>query len=112
MQYGMNNRTGAAITQLEHLRQSVTDILTTPKGSRLMRRDYGSEVFRSVDAPLTRTTIVDIYAAAGEALGIWEPRLQVAAMQVQRLDSGGLTLRISGYLVESGESITLEGIDL
>lgn len=112
MQYGMNNRTGGTITRLEHLRQSVTDILSTPIGSRVMRRDYGAGVFRSVDAPLTRATIVDIYADAAEALSKWEPRLQVTAMQVVRLSSGGLSMKLSGYEVGSGELLTLEGINL
>ena len=35
----MNRNTGRAVAGLEHLRQSVADILTTPVGSRVMRRD-------------------------------------------------------------------------
>lgn len=110
--YGLDNTTGAALTGLAHLRQSITDILTTPVGSRVMRRDYGSRVFQSVDAPLTRTTLVDIYADSAEALAQWEPRLQVTAMRVLRMDSGGLTMSISGYMAGSGETVTLEGIEL
>ena len=34
----MNRTTGTAISGLEHLRQSVGDILSTPIGSRVMRR--------------------------------------------------------------------------
>lgn len=29
-------------TELDHIRQSVQDILTTPIGTRIMRREYGS----------------------------------------------------------------------
>ncbi len=39
---GMNRDTGKAITETDHLRQSVRDILLTPQGSRLARREYGS----------------------------------------------------------------------
>jgi hypothetical protein len=39
---GMSQRTGKAITDTDHLRQSVRDILLTPQGSRLARREYGS----------------------------------------------------------------------
>lgn len=36
---GMNSRTGRTITDSAHLAQSVADILTTPIGSRAMRRE-------------------------------------------------------------------------
>ena len=36
---GMNNQTGLSISEAEHIRQSVRDILVTPIGSRVMRRE-------------------------------------------------------------------------
>lgn len=39
---GMNRGSGRTVTDLEHIRQSVSDILITPIGSRTMRRSYGS----------------------------------------------------------------------
>lgn len=39
---GMNSETGKTISGIEHLKQSIVDILTTPVGTRVMRRDYGS----------------------------------------------------------------------
>lgn len=41
---GTSRLTGRVIDQDAHLTQSITDILTTPKGSRVMRRDYGSRL--------------------------------------------------------------------
>lgn len=38
---GMSRHTGAALDGADHLAQSVADILGTPIGSRVMRRDYG-----------------------------------------------------------------------
>ena len=38
---GMNTQNGRSLTELDHLRQSIVDILNTPIGSRVMRRDYG-----------------------------------------------------------------------
>ncbi len=35
---GMSRDTGEALTDLDHIRQSVRDILLTPVGSRVMRR--------------------------------------------------------------------------
>ncbi len=37
---GMNANTGKELEGIEHLKQSIIDILTTPIGSRVMRRDY------------------------------------------------------------------------
>ncbi|MGL5293614.1 MAG: GPW/gp25 family protein, partial [Aeromonas sp.] len=42
---GMNATTGRTISSTDHIIQSVRDILITPVGSRVMRRDYGSELF-------------------------------------------------------------------
>ncbi|EDJ4804012.1 baseplate assembly protein, partial [Salmonella enterica] len=39
---GMNRNTGLAISDSEHIGQSMRDILLTPVGSRVMRREYGS----------------------------------------------------------------------
>ena len=47
----MNRATGRRITAADHLRQSVADIITTPIGSRVMRRDYGSLVPALIDQP-------------------------------------------------------------
>jgi phage baseplate assembly protein W len=49
---GVNNRTGKALDGMEHLKQSVQDILTTPLGTRVMRREYGSRLFELIDAPI------------------------------------------------------------
>jgi phage baseplate assembly protein W len=41
---GMNNKTGKELEGIKHLKQSMIDILTTPTGSRIMRRDYWFEI--------------------------------------------------------------------
>ncbi len=52
---GTDANTGKALSGLEHLRQSVRDILTTPIGTRVMRREYGSQLYALIDAPLNRS---------------------------------------------------------
>ena len=39
---GMNNLSGKPVADIAHLSQSIADILTTPLGTRLERRTYGS----------------------------------------------------------------------
>lgn len=74
---GLNRHTGRAIDGLEHIRQSMADILTTPIGSRVMRREYGSLLPELIDQPLTEATLLQAYAASVMALLRWEPRIRI-----------------------------------
>lgn len=69
----MNRHTGRRIEGMEHLRQSVADILSTPIGSRVMRRDYGSLVPALLDQPDNNATQARLRAAVASALMRWEP---------------------------------------
>ena len=51
---GMSATSGKELEGLDHLKQSIIDILTTPIGSRVMRRNYGSRLFELVDKPINR----------------------------------------------------------
>lgn len=86
---GMNRTTGGAIDGAQHLAQSITDILTTPIGSRVMRRDYGSEIPALIDAPFSAHTRIRLYAATASALMRWEPRLQLTRVGMAPGDSPG-----------------------
>ena len=122
---GTNAETGKELTGLAHLRQSVRDILTTPIGTRVMRRDYGSRLMELVDSPLTPATLTDIYAAANEALARWEPRLRVERIKVSAADegktpapgsaaSGQVLIDLAGVYLPTGpfssQPVRLEGI--
>jgi phage baseplate assembly protein W len=81
---GLNKNTGKTLTGLEHIRQSVADILTTPVGSRVMRREYGALVFDLIDRPLSGGLLLQVYAAAYIALRRWEPRIRVDRISGER----------------------------
>ena len=89
---GMDRTTGRQIAGEDHLRQSITDILTTPIGSRVMRREYGSDLPALIDAPINSKTIVDVFQAAAEAIGRWEPRIRLRRVQVSAAEAGRMTL--------------------
>lgn len=93
---GMDRSTGLRLGGDAHLAQSIADILTTPIGSRVMRRDYGSRIPDLIDAPMNGETVVQIYAAAAEALAKWEPRLKLLRMTVEEAEAGRLTLGVIG----------------
>lgn len=80
----MNRHTGRALMPTEHLRQSVGDILATPIGTRVMRRDYGSQVPMLVDQPDNALTQLRLMSAAASALMRWEPRLGLRQLSITR----------------------------
>lgn len=109
---GMNVSTGKPLDGMEHLRQSVRDILTTPIGSRVMRRGYGSRLFDLTDRPLNPSTITKIYAATVEALGRWEPRLHVTKVQAETGEGGRVTLAIEGQYRPDGRNVRINGVEV
>lgn len=107
---GTDATTGKALEGIDHLRQSIRDILTTPVGSRAMRRDYGSRLLQLVDAPMNRATLLDIYAATVDALAKWEPRFRVTNVAASSAEPGSVTLQVTGEYVLDGQTVTLAGI--
>ncbi|WCR54407.1 MAG: hypothetical protein PG981_001429 [Wolbachia endosymbiont of Ctenocephalides orientis wCori] len=65
---GMSAITGKELEGIDHLKQSIIDILTTPVNSRIMRRNYGSRLLELVDRPINRDFTLEVYAAVAEAL--------------------------------------------
>mgnify|MGYP001220175145 CR=1 FL=1 len=107
---GMDAATGRAIDGLAHLRQSVADILTTPIGTRVHRREYGSELPRLVDRPVNEALLVDLYAATAAALDRWEPRIRVRRVRVESAAPGRVELTVEGRYTVDGREVRLEGI--
>lgn len=100
--------TGADIEGEDHLRQSLADILTTPLGSRVMRRDYGSRVAALLDAPMTPGLVADLVQATAVAIHRWEPRVTLKRVIVRAAEVGRLTLDL--VLELRGRPILLERV--
>jgi phage baseplate assembly protein W len=109
---GMNNTTGRAVSDVAHIRQSVRDILTTPIGSRAMRRDYGSLIPELIDQPMNPATRLRVMSASVSALVKWEPRIRVASVRLA-VDANGTTVadieadRVDGPRRESLGSVSV-----
>lgn len=102
---GLSRTTFEPIATQDHLSQSIVDILTTPVGTRVMRRDYGSELPLLLDAPMNGETMVDLFMATADALDRWEPRLRLQRVQVLEAFAGGkLVLQLSGETTEGAVS--------
>ncbi|MDH0200808.1 GPW/gp25 family protein [Comamonas aquatica] len=102
----MDRTTGRRISGIDHVRQSVADILTTPLGSRLERRNYGSLLPSLIDQPDNAHTRLRCYAAIASALMKWEPRLRITRVGMTAGDQPGqATVDLQGdYL---GQSVSL-----
>ena len=105
---GTDSETGKAIDGLGHLRQSIRDILTTPLGSRVMRRDYGSRLFSLVDSPLGPGSIATLTAATADALKKWEPRFAFETLALVSSAPGHVVLAIKGRHIPDGQPLTTE----
>jgi phage baseplate assembly protein W len=96
---GLSATTARLLPEEQHLVQSINDILSTPLGSRVMRRDYGSDLPRLIDAPLNGETLVDLYAATAEAIDRWEPRFDLRRVEVADAVAGKLSLTLTGEVL-------------
>ena len=103
---GMDRRTGLPISGIEHLQQSIEDILTTPLGSRRHRPDYGSQLRRFVDLPVNAGWKSAVQAEVARSLGRWEPRLKLKQVQVVAIVGGRIDFKLTGEY--QGESLLLE----
>lgn len=109
---GMNAENGRALSGIDHLKQSIRDILTTPVGSRVMRRSYGSRLFELLDNPSSLSIQTDMISATAEALDKWEPRIIVKKVIVNMKNPPIVSLDLIGLYRPSGKEITLEGIEI
>ena len=86
---GVNARTGRPLSDWQHVEQSIRRVLTTPIGSVVMWRDFGSELPDLVDAKMISRNVLALYSAAAVAINQWEPRFRLSRCSVANLTAGG-----------------------
>lgn len=104
---GMNRETGAALTDLEHIRQSVRDILITPVGSRVMRRRYGSLLSALIDQPQNAALRLQIMSACYVAILQWEPRVKLSGISFETSFNGSMVVVLTGARADTAQSFSL-----
>ena len=80
---GMDATTGKPLDGAAHLAQSIARILTTPIGSRVMRREFGSMLPALIDHPFNAATRTRMFAATATALMRWEPRIRLSSVTIE-----------------------------
>ncbi|EBP6683504.1 TPA_asm: baseplate assembly protein [Salmonella enterica subsp. salamae serovar 58:d:z6] len=103
---GMNRNTGIGISDSEHISQSMRDILLTPVGSRVMRREYGSLLSALIDMPQNPALRLQIMVACYSAIQKWEPRIRLISISFERGDTGEMYVDIIGMRTDTGVSVS------
>ncbi|HBW5828466.1 GPW/gp25 family protein [Klebsiella pneumoniae] len=103
---GMNRNTGLGISDTEHISQSMRDILLTPVGSRVMRREYGSLLSALIDMPQTPALRLQIMVACYSAIQKWEPRIRLTAISFETGEAGEMYVDITGARTDTGASVS------
>lgn len=108
----MNAMTAAPINGIDHLEQSIRDILTTPVGSRVMRRDYGSQLPQLIDQPINDMLVGKMQVAIATALSNHEPRVRFNSVSVEPIGNGNISVNLSGYYIAENRPISFGGITI
>jgi hypothetical protein len=84
------------------IKEAIWIILSTSKGERIMRPDFGCGIYDFVFAPINTATIAMIESSIREALTAWEPRVELTGLDVStdEADEGKLLISID-YRVRS-----------
>ncbi|EGD1426182.1 baseplate assembly protein [Salmonella enterica] len=94
---GMSRNDGQALADTDHLRQSVRDILLTPQGSRIARREYGSLLSALIDQPQNPALRLQIMSAVYVALNRWEARLTLDSITINGNFDGSMVVELTGH---------------
>lgn len=84
--------TGATLDELADIQQSIVIILTTPIGTRVMRRDFGSFIFDLLDSPTSPRGALRLIAATADAIERWEQRVRFISASVRPSGDGRVVL--------------------
>jgi len=108
--HGMDRHTGKPLSGLDHLRQSLIDILTTRVGLRVMLRDYGGLLPSLIDNPTNQFFAVDLYVAIAGAINQWEPRLKLEQIFYKNLGDGRIEVDLRAIYLPKGTPLKMQGL--
>ena len=99
----MSRTAGTSLARRDSIAQSIGDIVMTPIGTRLMRRDYGSIVPFLIDQPLNGMTQLRIASAIVDALARWESRVTISRIENITQQGSRLQLQLRLQDVNAGK---------
>jgi phage baseplate assembly protein W len=107
---GVDSRGGIALSRYDHdIREAITIILSTARGERVMRPEFGSSIHEFVFAPNNATTAGLLAYAVREALARWEPRIDLDDVNVQPdpLEDNRLLINIRYRVKATNDEVNL-----
>ncbi|MBF7687741.1 GPW/gp25 family protein [Acinetobacter rathckeae] len=93
--------------EIDRIKQSIQEILSTPKGSRIMRRQFGSDIPNLIDQPLNDILILRIYSAIYTPLLLWEDRISIESIAVTQLTKGTIDISLEAVHMSSNQNLNL-----
>ncbi|MGA1865661.1 MAG: GPW/gp25 family protein [bacterium] len=93
----IDKRGGIALSRYEDkIRDSILIILTSAKGERVMRPDFGCDIHDFAFSIINTSTLTMIKSAVQEALILWEPRIEVIKVETstEKINEGVLPISI------------------
>ncbi len=110
---GMSASTGKPLSGDAHLAQSIGDVLSTPIGSRVMLRDYGSLLPELMDSPINAALPMLLRAATAIAIDRWEKRIVVSRVRFSGDPAQGqLTIQIDGQRTDTAARTALDTLTI
>lgn len=103
----MSRTNGHQLSEMDHIKQSITDILTTPIGSRIMRRDYGSMIADLIDQPKSEVLVLKLFSAIYTAITKWENRVSIEYIKVVDASNGSLVIDLEAIYLIKNQTINL-----
>ncbi len=109
---GLSRDSNTLLYGIDHVHQSIIDILTTPKQSRIMRPEYGSDVFKLIDRPVNPRWLVDFYYEAVVSIHRWEPRVRVRRIIVKEVSLGRVVVDLQIKLKNFSDAQWLRAVTI
>jgi phage baseplate assembly protein W len=97
------NNTDEYVEKINDIIQSWFIILSTPVGSVSFLTDFGAELFRYVDLPITKS-FAEAANKCVEALTKWEPRTKIKKV-TRSINGSQITINVYATYTSTGESI-------
>jgi phage baseplate assembly protein W len=72
----------ALVHEEDDIYEAILNILQTAPGERVMRPEYGCGIHNLIFAPMNARTVGEIIRYVQQALGRWEPRIEVPDVEV------------------------------
>lgn len=102
----MHRETGKEISGLAEVEQAIDEILDTIPGDRIMRAEYGSELFALTDIGMDPSGKARFAQAVGEAIRRFEPRVKVQRVAFEG-SPGEMVQTVYGTVRSTSEQVVV-----